>query len=363
MKKTILLLAAIVMASMAMRGANLEFTVNGVTFKMVKVEGGTFVMGATEEQGDDAMPGEEPAHNVTLTEPYYIGETEVTQALWQAVMGSNPSYHNGVHYSSDYGINLQRPVETVSWDDCQAFVAKLSELTGENFRLPTEAEWEFAARGGNSSHGYKYAGSNEIDSVAWYYDDAPTHTASEPGYGPQTVGTKAPNELGLYDMNGNIEELCQDWHGAYTGADQVDPTGPASGYYHVSRGGHWNSRAFLCRVSYRYFLTNYPGKNATTGLRLALTKDDEKPLMGDINLDGKVDVSDVNILVNIILGKDGAEDYGDRAYITDDDTVDVSDVNALVNMLLGKQSLLFLRHKNTRTNSLKNKSLASLFQT
>ncbi len=144
------------------------------------------------------------------------------------------------------------------------------------------------------------------------------------------------NKLGLYDMNGNVEELCQDWWGTYSAADQTDPVGPSDGYYHVSRGCHWATKAFLLHVSYRYFLVNYPGKDGNTGLRLALTKEDSAPLLGDVNLDGLIDVTDLNILISIILGKDRAENYGSRAYITDDDTVDVSDVNALVNIILNK---------------------------
>ncbi len=150
------------------------------------------------------------------------------------------------------------------------------------------------------------------------------------------MATKAPNELGLYDMNGNVEELCQDWWGAYSAADQTDPIGPSDGYYHVSRGCHWATKAFLLHVSYRYFLVNYPGKDGNTGLRLALTKDDDSSMLGDINLDGVVDVADINVLINIILGKELAQDYGNRAYINEDETIDVSDVNELVNIILGK---------------------------
>ena len=170
------------------------FTVNGVTFKMIPVEGGSFMMGATEEQLSDADSDEKPAHKVTLSS-FSIGETEVTQELWQAVMGSNPSSFTG---------NLQRPVESMTWDDGQAFIAKLNELTGANFRLPTEAEWEYAARGGNKSKGYKYAGSNVIGQVAWYENNAEDVGEDSPDYGTHQVATKAPNELGLYDMSGNV---------------------------------------------------------------------------------------------------------------------------------------------------------------
>ena len=163
------------------------FTVNGVSFTMKLVEGGTFQMGATSEQGSDAYNSEKPVHSVTLSN-YYLGETEVTQALWNAVMGSNPSYFEGDAL----------PVEQVAWNDCQEFIRKLNQKTGKNFRLPTEAEWEYAARGGKKSNGYKYAGSNDIGSVAWYTNNSDSKT--------HPVKGKSPNELGLYDMSGNVWE-------------------------------------------------------------------------------------------------------------------------------------------------------------
>ena len=235
------------------------YTVGGVSFKMVAVEGGTFTMGATAEQGSDVYSDEKPAHQVTLSS-YSIGETEVTQALWQAVMGSNPS---------DFTGNLQCPVECVSWNDCQTFITKLNQLTGATFRLPTEAEWEYAARGGNRSKGYKYAGSNTIGDVAWYWGNIPSQSSGTSGYGTQTVATKAPNELGLYDMSGNVWEWCQDWWGSYSSGAQTNPTGPTSGSYRVRRGGCWNNNARNCRVSYRGSCTP---SNAYSylGLRLAL---------------------------------------------------------------------------------------------
>ena len=240
------------------------FTVNGVTFTMVAVEGGTFTMGATAEQGSDADNNEKPAHQVMLSS-YCIGQTEVTQALWQAVMGSNPSYFNG----GNYGTNLQRPVEMVSWNDCQTFITKLNQMTGKTFRLPTEAEWEFAARGGKLSQGYKYAGSNTIGDLACYRDNSYALGSSNPDYGTHTVGTKSPNELGLYDMSGNVWEWCQDWFGSYISEAQTNPTGPTSGSNRVNRGGSWISDARHCRVSYR---NNDTPTNADghIGLRLAL---------------------------------------------------------------------------------------------
>jgi len=227
------------------------YTVGGVSFKMVAVQGGTFTMGATAEQGSDAYDSENPAHQVTLSS-YSIGQTEVTQELWQAVMGSNPSRFTG---------NLQRPVEGVSWNDCQTFISKLNQLTGKNFRLPTEAEWEYAARGGNQSQGYKYAGSNNIDDVAWYTSNSASTT--------HPVATKAPNELGLYDMSGNVWEWCQDRYGSYSSNTQTNPTGPTSGSDRVGRGGSWYGSARACRVSSRTdYLPSFP--SSLLGLRLAL---------------------------------------------------------------------------------------------
>ena len=226
------------------------FIVNGVSFTMISVEGGTFQMGATSEQIGYADGDEEPVHSVTLSD-YYIGETEVTQELWEAVMGSNPSNFKG----------NKKPVEKVSWNDCQEFITKLNQLTGKNFRLPTEAEWEYAARGGNRSKGYKYSGSNTIDDVAWYWNNSSS--------GTQIVKTKAANELGIYDMSGNVFEWCQDWYGDYSSGSQINPTGPASGSSRVLRGGSWYLSAWYCRVSDRHF--NYPASRSYShGLRLAL---------------------------------------------------------------------------------------------
>lgn len=218
--------------TMAFRDFNQTFTVNGVQFTMVAVKGGTFTMGATSEQGSDADEDEKPAHEVTLSD-YYIGQTEVTQALWKAVMGSNPSYF--------VGDNL--PVENMSWNDCQVFIQKLNQLTGKQFRLPTEAEWEYAARGGRKSRGYKYAGSNDIGLVAWYEDNS--------GTGTHPVATKQANELGIYDMSGNVWEWCSDWYGDYQSSSQSDPQGPSSGFSRVGRGGSCYSSARYCRVSNR----------------------------------------------------------------------------------------------------------------
>ena len=236
-----------------------EFTIGNVTFVMMPVEGGTFTMGATAEQGSDANDRELPVHEVTLSS-YYIASTEVTQELWQAVMGSNPSYFKAA----------QLPVENVSWEDCQLFIATLNELTESNFRLPTEAEWEFAARGGNKSMGYKYAGGNNLDVVGWYSgNDSWPMLRGTGSYGTHYVATRGFNELELFDMSGNVHEWCQDWFGTYSAEAQTDPTGPASGTSRVYRGGSWYFDEWFCRVSFRNGTTpTY--RSYGIGLRLAL---------------------------------------------------------------------------------------------
>lgn len=231
---------------------NQTFTVNGVKFTMIGVQGGTFTMGATSEQGSDAKDDEKPAHQVTLSD-FSIGQTEVTQELWEAVMGSNPSYKKGS--------NL--PVEEVSWNDCQEFIKKLNQLTGKNFRLPTEAEWEFAARGGVKSQGFKYSGSNNIGDVAWYDDNSSRQT--------HDVATKQPNELGIYNMSGNVEEWCQDWYGEnyYVSSPSSNPQGPTFGSDRVFRGGSWDDGAGFCRVADRDYYSAVI-RDFDVGLRLAL---------------------------------------------------------------------------------------------
>ena len=225
---------------------------NDITIDMVKVEAGTFMMGATSEM-HDLFNDEKPVHQVTLTNDYYMGKYEVTQALWQAVMGSNPSIFKGDDL----------PVEQVSWNDCQEFISKLNNLTGKKFRLPTEAEWEYAARGGKKSRGYQYSGSSNISDVAWYTDNSGSKT--------HPVGMKQSNELGLYDMTGNVWEWCQDWYGSYVSSSQTNPIGAVSGSYRVDRGGSWNYFARGCRLSFRYCST--PGsRRHDLGLRLVLSE-------------------------------------------------------------------------------------------
>lgn len=220
-------------------GGNVEtFTVNGVTFEMVRVDGGSYQMGSYSGYND-----EQPVHTETVN-TFYIGKTEVTQRLWSAVMGNNPSHFRGE--------NL--PVEMVSWYDCQEFVDRLSRLTGRVFRLPTEAEWEYAARGGNKSRGYTYSGSEDVYRVAWYDENS--------GGTTHPVGQKLDNELGIFDMSGNVWEWCSDnYSNSYAQ--------PRNSSNRVLRGGFWNNLASFCRVAYRS--DSSPGdRNNRYGLRLAL---------------------------------------------------------------------------------------------
>ncbi len=217
---------------------------------MIYVEGGSFNMGATSEQESECRDFEKPVHEVQLND-FYIGRTPVTQQQWEAVMGYNPSCFKGD--------NL--PVEQVSWVDCHRFINKLNSLTGKKFRLLTESEWEYAARGGTKNNGYKYAGGDAFDDVAWYKDNSDSKT--------HPVATKNANELGIYDMSGNVWEWCQDWNGIYPSSPSLNPKGPTSGSYRVFRGGSWCSTPYDCRVSYRNayaptFTSNY------LGFRLAL---------------------------------------------------------------------------------------------
>lgn len=218
-------------------GAIKTVRVGNVDLRMVYVEGGTFTMGCTAELGD-CRNDERPSHQVTL-DGYYIGETEVTQALWREVMGSEPTEDGG--WTTKYGRGDNYPAYNVSYEDVQEFIKRLNRKTGCTFRLPTEAEWEYAARGGNKSRGYKYSGSNTLGDVAWYQDNS--------GLKTHTVKGKQANELGLYDMSGNVWEWCQDRYGEYSSGAQRNPQGPSSGSDRVFRGGGWNRD--YCRVSYR----------------------------------------------------------------------------------------------------------------
>jgi hypothetical protein len=214
---------------------------------IVLVEGATFQMGSAFGDSD-----EQPVHSVTLSS-FRIGKNEVTQALWRTVMGVNSNYVTTCDNC---------PIEQVSWDDIQVFLTKLNTLTGKDYRLPTEAEWEYAARGGKLSKGYTYAGSNTIEDVAWY--------VSNSGGTNHLIGQKTANELGLYDMSGNVWEWCQDWYIAYSSASQNNPSGASTGTYRVLRGGSWSYNPQYSRVSYRNYYT--PGyRNYGHGFRMALS--------------------------------------------------------------------------------------------
>ncbi len=254
---------AIAISLMAFTESRIKtFTVNGVSFSMVEVDGGSFTMGATAEQSSVANDDEKPAHKVTLSK-FSISQTEVTQQLWEAVMGTNPSQFKGKN----------RPVEGISRADCDEFLKKLSKLTGKKFRLPTEAEWEFAARGGTKSRGFKYSGSNKLDDVAWFAANSFAGIEeNNSNYGTHDVAKKQPNELGLYDMSGNVWEFCQDVYCQYKGNDQKNPVKksrrPTTDTEYVDRGGSWNMEDSFCRISYRDKEVVY-GKG-DTGIRLAM---------------------------------------------------------------------------------------------
>ena len=264
-----------------------QITVNGVSFNMVQVEGGRFNMGGTCEQFATNLRPEDdeyPIHVVSLDD-FYIGETEVTQRLWTAVMGDNPSSFTG---------DLDMPVERVMWIECQTFVSKLSELTGISFRLPTEAEWEYAARGGRYSQGYVFSGSNDVDEVAWHTGDC-THV----------VGQLKPNELGLYDMSGNVFEWCQDWKADYDMFPAENPTGPEDGENRIRRGGSWGGSPHGQRVSYR----NYELPNIRwnyIGMRLAASEIEDQ-LDGIVVVESSTSEPGNNIRYNVKgqpIGKD-----------------------------------------------------------
>jgi sulfatase modifying factor 1 len=217
-------------------------------YNMVFVEGGTFMMGCTAEQGDECYKNEKPAHQVTLSS-YYIGKYLVTQEQWEAVMGNNPSEIKGARH----------PVECVNWDDIQVFLERLNTQTGMKYRLPTEAEWEYAARGGKYSQGFKYSGGDDLEKVAWFDKNS--------GQTTHEAGLKQPNELGLYDMSGNVWEWCNDWYGSYFSDPQTNPKGSANGTSRVLRGGCWGYNAGYCRVSNRNCDTPV-GRNYDVGFRL-----------------------------------------------------------------------------------------------
>ena len=238
----------------------LHFEVNGVEFDMQRVEGGVFVMGGTREQHRENIASDLPSHTVSL-DAYYIASTEVTQALWQAVMHE--------WYVSDEWHTPNHPITDVNWYDCQNFVKRLDSITGMPFRLPTEAEWEFAARGGNKSKGFRYAGGNVVDSVSWGLNNA--------GFRTHSVGCRKANELGLHDMTGNASEWCSDWYGRYYLGTEPNPKGAMEGTLKVVRGGSFDNCEDNSYLSRREYYNPDQAMNYC-GLRLALTLPDEPTL-------------------------------------------------------------------------------------
>lgn len=229
-----------------------RFIVKGVPLNMIWIEGGSFQMGSLTDRKSKSDANVRQNQSVTLS-GYFIGETEVTQAFWTTVMESNPSIN----------VEEDKPVDNVSWDDCQEFIRKLNQMTGKNFRLPTEAEWEFAARGGNNGDKWLYSGSNDIDDVAWYVRNSKDNTSP--------VKSKRSNSLGLYDMSGNVFEWCSDWYGDYEDGVQTNPQGPTSGKGRIIRGGSFMSFNEDCTVTNR----TYGGSDKSSrsvGFRLALSE-------------------------------------------------------------------------------------------
>lgn len=216
----------------------------GLNMKMIRVDGGTFQMGATSEQGSDTASDEKPIHNVTL-DTFYIAECEITQAQWQKIMGTTiyDQYDKAKSSWGTRGVGDSYPMYYVNWNEAQVFCQELSSITGRRYRLPTEAEWEYAARGGNKAAGTLFSGGGLIDAVAWYYGNSDSST--------HPVKQKRANPLGLYDMSGNVWEWCSDWHDSYSSSSQSNPTGANSGWEKILRGGGWYSGADRCRVSYR----------------------------------------------------------------------------------------------------------------
>lgn len=238
----------------------LRFEVNDIPFSMQRIENGVFLMGGTREQHHERLSTDLPTHTVALN-AYYISHTEVTQSLWKAVM---PEWE-----IMDELNNPNYPITDVSWYDCQVFIHRLDSITGMPFRLPTEAEWEFAARGGNETQGFRFAGGNILDSVSW--------GLSNGGFRKHTVGLKKPNELGLYDMTGNVSEWCSDWYAPYYIGTEPNPKGPITGDNKIVRGGSFDNCQANSHISYRHY--QRPEESTQyCGLRLAMTLPNEPTL-------------------------------------------------------------------------------------
>jgi formylglycine-generating enzyme required for sulfatase activity len=263
MKKSMIFIASIAMCASVMKTNCGNSQHHPAEPEMIFVQGGTFIMGCTSEQGSDCDADESPKHQVKIDD-FHIGKYEVTQSQWEAVMGTSVRQQRDKADTSwpIAGEGKDYPMYYVSWNEVQEFIGRLNKATGKNYRLPTESEWEYAARGGAKSKGYKYSGSNMIEDVAWNDSNSGSQT--------QEVGLKRPNELGIYDMSGNVWEWCYDWYADYGSSYQTNPVGPSSGSYRVLRGGSWYINAWGCRVSFRY-LSAPDSRYLINGFRLALS--------------------------------------------------------------------------------------------
>ncbi len=234
----------------------------GINMKMIWVEGGDFLMGCTSEQGGDCGSDEQNVRRVTV-DGYYIGMLEVTQEQWEKVVGTNIYQQKSkAGGSSTYGVGPTYPMYYVSWEEAMEFCRLLSQKTGKTYTLPTEAQWEYAARGGKNPDGTKYSGSNMIDVVGWYSDNSGSST--------HPCGTKRANSLGIYDMSGNVWEWCKDWYAnSYVSYDTNNPVGPSSGFNRVNRGGGWGSTASGCRVADRSYYSP-DDRRGNLGFRVVL---------------------------------------------------------------------------------------------
>jgi len=230
-----------------LKPGNYTETAKSLKMEMIYVPGGTYTMGCSSEQDNDCRDNEMPVHRVTVG-GFYIGKYEVTQAQWKAIMGTTVRQQQAkAEANSIVSEGDNYPMCYVSWNEVREFIRKLNAQSSRQYRLPTEAEWEYAARGGNRSRDYKYSGSNNADNVAWNGDNSDNKS--------HIVGTKSPNELGIYDMSGNIAEWCSDWYGSYFGNSQTNPKGSASGTGRVGRGGSWGDDALDTRVRDRISVT------------------------------------------------------------------------------------------------------------
>ena len=232
------------------RRGNYTESAYGLNLKMIYVKGGEFLMGEPAGEGDEARAEKAAVHKVKVDD-YYIGQFEITQSQWRAVMGTDISRQKHLAGAAAYyGVGGNYPMYYITWEEAVEFCNRLSRRTGKKYSLPTEAEWEYAARGGQAGETTRYAGSDDLKRVAWYFENSPSAT--------HPVGSKKPNKLGLYDMSGNVWEWCQDWYGdTYDESDTDNPAGPASGTFRVSRGGGSGSEESDCRVYRRS--GNHPG--------------------------------------------------------------------------------------------------------